>query len=447
MDTRRILFSSLVALASVSTPVFAAQQTQVVQVAKPASNTNTATSSNANAGSAAEIASNRFTSVPEPSDTAGLLNNKLGLNNPNSRFKINGFFSTGASRSTSGVEYNFPEYGSVKNAWNFAANTLIGLQFAFKLNHALSVVTQLVADGDDTNGNKPYQVQADWAYLRYTIGNHYQFRAGRFRLPAFLYSQTQQVGYSYPWVFLPNEVYRIVPFQNVNGVDFTYRYPFGNSGWNVSFEPYFGQNSSQFDLYTGGVVAVPQGATANFQENSIVGAVARIGNPYFTLRATWANLKLTGVIPGDQLGLPFGLTMFQNANTSYYAFGARLNYANWLAVGEFAHRQTPSDIAALTGYYGSLGYHFGQFLPIFTYAHIDTTNTADLLTEQRLSVAELPIAQDSYTLGLDWYVSSNFLAKLGVSDIVPLKNTNGLFSAKPAQTHVYLYSISLNAIF
>ena len=69
------------------------------------------------------------------------------------------------------------------------------------------------------------------------------------------------------------------------------------------------------------------------------------------------------------------------------------------------------------------------------------------LIEQNLSVAELPIAQESYTLGLDWYVSNNFMAKLGVSDIVPLDNTYGLFTARPAQSHVYLYSISLNAIF
>lgn len=360
----------------------------------------------------------------------------------NARIQVNGFASGGVSRSNTSSKYRIPGRGSIDNHYNFAANSLLGLQVTAHITPQWAGVLQLVADGDDLNGNNRYHVQADWAFLRYQPLSGLQLRAGRFRLPAFLYSDTQQVGYSYPWVTLPNEVYRIIPFNNINGVDMIYFYSLGNTGWSLKIQPYFGENKSKFDLYTTAPAAfLPPGTTATFDENNILGGVVSLGNEYFTLRGNYTHAKISGTVPLGGARVP----LFRNDRASFYSAGAKLDYDNFLAIAEWAHRSTPDQLASLTGYYGTLGYRIGKFLPTITYADIKTTNASRLLAAQPF--AELPESQQSYTLGLDYYLNSNLVLKLGVSRITPKDGTNGLFTSMPGRPHVYLYSASLDAIF
>ena len=365
----------------------------------------------------------------------------LGLG---SRIHVNGFLSAGVAKTNTTANYNIPDHGSINNNINYTANSLVGLQIIGDITRQFSAVVQLVANGDNTNGNQPYHVKAEWAFLRYAATPGLQFRAGRFRLPAFMYSDTEEVGYTYPWVTLPNEVYRIVPFNNMNGFDMIYSLPLGNSGWVLSFQPYVGENQSQYDLYTNDASFIPSGTTATFDENDLLGGVVSMSNQYLTLRANYTRVNLNGYIPNLPSLNNTNLSLFHNVPASFYSVGAKFDYHHFLAVSEYAHRNTPDQLAALTGYYGMVGYRIGKFLPNLTYAHIDTTNTHELITTEG---AELPEAQRSYTAGLDYYINSNVVAKVGVSQITPLDGTNGLFDAPVGRQYVYLYSASLDIIF
>lgn len=393
------------------------------------------------------------------------LGEKLGLA-PKSRIQINGFISAGSSKTNANstaivntplgptfvpVTYRIPSHGAIGDSWNFNASSLVGIQITGRITNFLSAVLQLVADGDNTNGNKPYRVKAEWAFIRTQIGHNFQTRAGRFRLPAFLYSETEQVGYTYPWIFLPNEVYRIIPADNINGIDFIYTLPLGNTGWNIEFQPYYGAESSEFDLFTrgatsigGALVTVPQGKTADFDERNIFGAVISFANPYFLVRGTYIRTQLSAFIPDfvvptvGEISIP----LFNKQEATFYSIGGRMNWHHILFVAEYAHRTTPPQIASLTGYYAMLGVHLGEFLPNITYADIHTTNTNALLSQP---VSEFPQKQHSYTLGLAYYINSNIVSKVSVSMIKP--SGNGLFNANPGKKTVYLYGFSLDAIF
>lgn len=375
------------------------------------------------------------------------LNKQLGLS-PKSRVHVNGFISAGGSRihAGNGAQYNIPDRGSLDDNWNFATNSLIGLQVTGNITDKISAVGQIVADGDDTNGNNPYNVDVEWAFLRYQPNSKVEMRVGRFRLPAFLYSETAQVGYTYPWMFLPNEVYRIVPFTNINGIDTIYSLPLGSTGWTVKVNPYFGMNESKFDLYTRGATpagAIPQGTTATFDENDIVGMVISLSNPFITLRGTYVHVHLTGFIPSFVPAGGTKLTLFSNQPSEFYSLGAKVNYHNFLVASEFAHRSMPSGLTSLSGIYGVLGYHFGKLLPTITYGNIWTTNWSSLRAQP---VSELPQQQDSYSLGMAYYINSNLVAKGSVSYIVPLNGTNGLFTVNPGR-NVLLYGLEVDAIF
>ena len=375
------------------------------------------------------------------------------------RIKIDGFAQAGGSSGNmrtnpatgDSVEYNIPEKGAVTNRLRFNPNTLAGIQLTGKITDQFNAVIQLVADGDDTNGNKAYRPDVPWAFLRFRLNQNAEWRVGRFRLPLFLYSKTQQVGFTYPWVFLPNEVYRIAPFENINGYESIYSINLGNTGWTGRLESFVGANSNELDLYTRGVVpgagiAIPQGATARLDENQIYGGAISLSNINFKLRGAYFHTKITGFLPNFVVpGVgSTRLNLFNNAPVSLYSVSAKADYHHVIAIAEYGHRDVPVQLASFSGYYFLIGYHYKQFLPYFTYARIANTNKMRQL-EQPFS--EFIQSQFSYTLGLDYYLNSHLVAKGSISQINPFDGGNGLFTANPGRRHVYIYGLEIDATF
>ena len=342
------------------------------------------------------------------------------------RLKLDGFISTGVSALASAGEskYVIPGHGAVGEKLGFAANSLVGLQLTATINKNLAVIAQAVSSGDDTNGHTAYQMTTPWAFVRYNVNKGLQLELGRFRLPLFLYSDTQQVGYSYPWLYLPNEVYRIVPFENMNGINLVSKSNLGKSGWTVSIQPFAGADKSQYDIWK----SPTSPDVASFNEDDILGAAVSVGNNNFTLRGAYAQLELTGGLPTSSL---------QKSNPSFWSVGTKLTWKKLVFAAEYAQRENlPLALADLQGYYATLGFRIKKWLPSITYAHIDTTNTPQLEPTQK---------QTSYTFGVDYYANASWMAKFGVSYIEP--DGVGLFNVPTAKQASYLYGISLNAIF
>jgi hypothetical protein len=414
-----------------------------------------------NTSSVPKLSADQVSSVlPQSGNEPYRLANGLGLSK-DSRFKMNGFVSAGAAHTSSKKDYQIPGHGTVGNNVNFNALSLLGMQVTANLNKRLSVVAQVLANGDSTNGNTAYSAQLDYGFVRYAINDSYEVRAGRFRLPAFLFSSTQEIGYSFPWVVLPNEVYRIVPFNNINGFDTLARYAVGKSGWNITLEPYVGSSRSKFDLYNSSLPSDTYSTpTAKFEENSLFGIVAEASNKYVTLRGTYAHLSLTGDVDffeSDDAGSGSFLhnQFVKNQEDYFYSFGTKVNYKGLQFASEFAHRQTPAPLASLSGVYGMLGYKFLGFLPNFTYSRLWTTNKDELLgpdssSTTPLTSTELAQKQESYTLGLDYYLNNNLVFKGSIADVRPLGGTRGLFdTVEPSalKRNNMLYMVGVDAIF
>jgi hypothetical protein len=342
---------------------------------------------------------------------------------------FHGFAQAGFGQTSNGAEYNIPGHGSIKNSMNFSAVSLAGLQVEADFAKKWAAIMQVVANGESRNGQSAFSPKVGWAFLRYEPNANWQISAGRFAFPSFMYSATREVGYSYPWVTLPNEVYRLVPFNNINGAEVLYHHHLGQSSWSVNVQPFIGENKSKYDL--------PLPPTTNplttltFKENNLYGADVTVGNPQFSLRGVYAHTSLSAFTAS-------GAQVFENASTSFYGVGAKADIHHVIMDAEWAHRKTPSNIASLTGYYGMVGYRYNKWLPLFTYAHLKTTNNV---------MSALREAQQSYTLGLDYYINSYLVAKGSVSRITPLDNTNGLFDSAPGKAHVYLYQLALSAVF
>lgn len=353
----------------------------------------------------------------------------------NNRFQLNGFLSAGmlVTDASNDVAYNIPERGEVTNNPSFGVSTLIGLQLTAKLSDQFNAVGQFVASGDNTNGNTAYDVDSTWAFVQYQPASDVKVNLGRMRLPLFLYSDTVQVGYSYPYSFLPNEVYRIVPFFNMNGISTIYQRSVGSSGWSLQAQPFFGQDTSQYDVVT---VSGSEQLT-DYDENNLVGTSVTMSNGNMVFHGSYSHLELSATPSGSSTAT------INDGDTSFYSFGAKFNVNNILLSGEYAHRDVPKGVAELTGFYGTVGYQLEKFLPTLTYAHLKTDNQDKLTAPSD----EAPEAQESYTFSLAYYLTDNIDLKASIADVHLLDGTNGMFNSDPGKSNVWLYGFGVDAIF
>ncbi|ODN41964.1 hypothetical protein [Piscirickettsia litoralis] len=150
------------------------------------------------------------------------------------KVSFNGFATVMAGKASNDADYaGFTEETSVNNG------SLVALQWNFDLTENMQAVAQLVARGDSTNNWKP---EFEWAYLSYMFENGFKVKAGKYRIPLFMYSDYLDVSYAQPWIRPPVEVYGGVPTNSISGLDMTYDIEFEES--NLSFQPFLGTNDT-----------------------------------------------------------------------------------------------------------------------------------------------------------------------------------------------------------
>ncbi len=67
----------------------------------------------------------------------------------------------------------------------------------------MTVQATVKSEQDTWKGN------LEWAYLSFAAAQGLTLRAGRLRLPIYMYSETLDVGFTHPWLRLPDETRRI----------------------------------------------------------------------------------------------------------------------------------------------------------------------------------------------------------------------------------------------
>lgn len=108
--------------------------------------------------------------------------------------------------------------GQIDDQVNGDALTRLGVQASYGVTDDISVTGQLVAKAvQDT-----WKLSPEWLYGAYRLNDNFTFRAGRLRVPVYMYSEVLDVGYAYPWLSLPNDVYDNIDLTNYEGVDMLY---------------------------------------------------------------------------------------------------------------------------------------------------------------------------------------------------------------------------------
>ncbi len=393
--------------------------------------------------------------------------------------QLDGFFTVGAAIHDDDTNKSNPAANGLENRYigslgdrgitqdlTFETDTRFGLQISSDVSESMEIVAQLLARGTISN----FDAIIEWAYVDYEFTDWLSLRAGKIKQPVYLVNDYVEVGFAYPWIRPPVEVYYLNnPLNTVNGAELLLAFPVGPG--TLSFQPYIGSNRDD----------IPNtGGQAFFEAENIVGIDVKYSGRGYTVHASNFQCdvntfgSLSGV-PTATPGVTFDIDLNGKGECDVTSAGLTFDVANVVVYAEWQERTTTDTLSRPFGdqeaWYATLGYRMGKWLPHLTYATIDGKAS----TVQPGAVCptgatcppdpsfNFPIAiQSSVTAGLRYEVNDSAALKFEYA-VVDVENdpqelakanqfTNfGLFDTSfvlaPPSEKVGVYSIALDVIF
>ena len=350
---------------------------------------------------------------------------------------LNGFMTAGGTYSGTQVangDGKVTQDGLITNNVGFSNDSRLGIQISAKVNSKVDITGQLLARGREDN----YNMKADWAFVTYHVTDPLAIRAGKVKLTTFLISDYIEVGYAYPWIRPPQEVYSANPISTINGVDMLMRLNFGDATF--LFQPYYGTSQGAQALVPQEVLpplAVGTVVYADFSADRMLGVNMSLGTDIFTLRAGYLQTLVSAAA--------FGV---REDNVTFGSAGGTLDWHNVVVYGEYFERKIEgrANLAFPNqkGFYTTLGYRIGKFLPNVTYAKLDKNVQS---TDLPPPAGGTPLLQSSTTLGLRYELGTGAALKLEAQQIKPEAGTRGLLIGAPEDNKAMVYGVAVDVVF
>lgn len=275
------------------------------------------------------------------------------------------------------------EGAGASGAWNVNTDSRIGAQLGVKLDSRWSGVVQVIVE---QRFDLSYRPLVEWANVKYQATPDLALRVGRIAIPIFLSADYRKIGYAYPWVRTPVEVYGGVPVTNSDGGDLSYRWQ--HAGIKHVTQAFVGRTR----------VALTD--TTNVKAHGIVGLThtAELGPTTMRLSAFTAHIDTNIVRPlfdGFRQFGPAGMAIadkYDVVDKRYTVLAAGINYdpGRWFLMAEGGTTNGHSFLARSRGVYVSSGYRAGDFTPYLSYSRVDARSPT---TDPGLSLAGLPPPQ------------------------------------------------------
>jgi hypothetical protein len=302
------------------------------------------------------------TVVPEPSD-----------------FRFSGF-------GTMGVAYvDAPEGWAYKRDLSQADNvgksradldTRLGLQLNYTPVHSFELVAQVVATRRNAAASGGDAVE--WAFAAWRPHPEWTVRGGRVNMDAFLLADYRNVGFAYPLVRPPVELYSQLP-RSIDGADLTHDWNVGRARWRAK-------------VFAGRAFTFAD-AASRIEGRPTTGLMASREADGLLIRASALRTRSTDEIASvqpliDALGpltrLPFPEIASQaselrhrlsikDSHLTYLAFGARHESRDWLLSAEYT-RVTGHPTVAYSSGYASVGRRFGPITAFATNSRVRSSS-------------------------------------------------------------------------
>lgn len=277
-------------------------------------------------------------------------------------YRFNGFGTVGFTHlggEDEGRSYGIQ--GQTNDSWRGDELSKFGAQFSYGLTDTIGATVQVTAKAERDD----WKANLEWAYLSWQANDNLMFRAGRLRTPMFMYSETLDVGYSYPWLRLPDEVYSLVYLTSYEGADAVYSMPL--SYGSVSFQLAAGQAKDD-DTYV-------FDETFEMDYENIFGAsVSLATNDFGTFRIGYVEADLSADFRVSVFGVaqPIPLLQLDEVKGKFTSVGYQYDNGTWVSSNEWVSRSIENDNGGSSdAFYLMGGRRFGDFLAHATYAQLD----------------------------------------------------------------------------
>lgn len=302
---------------------------------------------------------------------------------------INGFGTVGVTHlggEDDGRSYGIS--GQTNDSWRGDQLSKFGAQLTYGVTDTVGLTLQTTAKayGDEWKAN------LEWAYLSWQSTDNLMMRVGRLRTPVYMYSESIDVGFSYPWLRLPDEVYSQVQLSNYEGADIVYNLPLSFATLSFQLAGGIAKNrdyyiyDEEFDID---------------YDNVFGSSVSLATNDFGTFRVGYVEADIDTDISGsftDIFGNPGTATLLSldKDKGKFTSIGYQYDNGTWLTANEWTSRVIENDGSNSTdSFYLMGGRRFGDFLAHVTYAQLDED-------EGR---------QSSWTLGLNYNILPTVVLK------------------------------------
>jgi len=348
------------------------------------------------------------------------------------KLKTSGFATIALSQS----DGEYPYVQGVTKDYSFRPFSLAGVQFDYTVNEDTAFVAQATAIGVDN-----WETQFEWAFFRYKLMPNVSVRAGRMRAPGFMFSDYVKIGYAYPWISPPSEVYGGADTP-MDGLDLIYKGSLSDN-WSFSARPYFGTIDVNDGATTNDLIGMDLNASSDVLSVSLGyrSAKSTFADDYVLEAAidqVYAGLAQAGfdaVRPGD--------SRFKDQRVQFYSAGFVYDDGSLLLMGEYTGYSWTGEtyLPDVTGSYLTAGWHFGKVMPHLTFSKTRSDEdtiydfpsfpiSADAAIDpvNDFLMTSLNTDQETWTIGVRWDFKPNVAFKAEYQRIGGFNGTSGLFT-------------------
>jgi len=246
---------------------------------------------------------------------------------------------------------DWSNWGVYTNSFSFKPESRGGVQAVVGFTEDLKFTGQAVIRATDTTP------ALTWAFLSYNLSQDWEIQLGRKRIPLYYYSDFQDVGYAYPWVSPPPEVYGWEA-TNFNGASL--RHKATVSGASVTASLFGGKetvNESRYMLSSG------QSKT-DVTWDHILGGDLEINKGWLALRGVYIQADPKFV---DRLDA----SLDSNSKMKAFGLAANADFGEFFILSEFGQntRTYPDGTETKAPCYTfGAGYRLGKWTPFLNFA-------------------------------------------------------------------------------
>lgn len=309
-------------------------------------------------------------------------------------FSYSGYGTLGVAGSDRPYTYQrfIDDRGTLKR------DSVAGIQVDAKFFDTVGATVQAkLAPASASDGR--YEATISWAFLTWRPSNDWLFRAGKQRIPLYLYSQNYDVGATYDFARLPTEMYSLVPSNDALGVSVTRTWT--TDVGDFVLDGYWGKSKNHFrswrrddipgvqrsgalfttlDFTGGGIVLAYKAQDHTFRigvHRALVeqhnGQPLLANYPFVALAPGIGYYQVDESLPGP--GLRTTPRVTDTAVTIGAEFGLSTEFRVVAEVARDWSSQTDFSPQGTRGY-AALLRRFGKWTPYVSYAFMRSTSTA-----------------------------------------------------------------------